>query len=180
MNERAPRYLAYPTLLALVSLALVIDALAAADLPRWVSRVSAAAALVVAILSSVVVLRAGVANAAAGPRWVARTRWIENANCRSVIAGYWNSYPYFTLSEGRVLATPCERDYVRNPTLALEAVRAPLVCVLPWWNAGDPCPQTLQQFGTALNFKDELIGHVSVGLQPDEQPLRVCRYVPAS
>jgi hypothetical protein len=180
LNDRAPRYLAYPTLLTLLSLAVLVDDLVAAQQPRWMYWFNIAVALGVALLWSAANLRAGDASGAAGARWLARTRWIESVGCQSVIAGYWDSYPYFTLSEGRVLATPCETDYVRSLRLARAAARSPLVCVLPWWPPGDPCPQTLEQFGTSLHFQDELIGHVSIGPQPDEQPLRVCRYLPAT
>ncbi len=179
VNGREPRYLSFPTLLALLSLSLFLDEQGEKN-QRWATILAAVGALGLAVLFAAVNLRTVDSDKDAGDRWRARTRWIENVGCSSVVGGYWDSYPYFTLSEGRLPATPREGDFVREPSLAQAAVRAPVVCAIPWWDADTDCPATLEQFGARLRFQDELIGHVSVGAHLEEAPLRVCRYVPGA
>jgi hypothetical protein len=178
LNARDPRYLSSPTLLTMLSLALLLDAAPASALGGWAPRIASVVSLCLAGTFTVVGLRAMDTHKDNGDRWRARTRWVESVGCRSVIGGYWDSYPYFALSEGRVLATPHEGEWVRERSIALAAARAPLVCAIPWWGEDAPCPAMLEQFGAHLRFQDELIGHVSLAAHPDEPPLRVCRYVP--
>jgi len=178
VNDHAPRYLVSSVLLTWLTLALLLDVALEATAPKWWQRLALAAVVVLAVVVAGEGRRANDRLKDSGVRWRERTQWVESIGCRSVIGSYWNSYPYFTMSDGRVLATPREGDFVRQETLALESVRSSLVCAIPWWKDAT-CPATLEQFGQRLSLQDELVGPLVAASHPGESPLRVCRYTPA-
>jgi hypothetical protein len=183
LNDHAPRYLSAFVVLCWLSVTILLDPFllerATGNVPAWRARLPRllvdAGVLVVSVWLAVSGFRGDDRFRPAGPRWREREAWIEHIGCPAVVGSYWNSYPYFTLSEGRVLATPYEGDFVRQPALAHETVAAPLVCVIPWWGDG-ACPSTLTQFGQKLDIQRELVGPVVPATHPYEHPLRVCLY----
>jgi hypothetical protein len=105
-----------------------------------------------------------------GVRWREKVAAAERQGCDAVVAAYWESYPYFELSQGRVLATDRENDIaVRSRSLADDSVHSANVCVVPWWGRGT-CPATLRQFGAVLT-EPELVTDLA-----EQQRMTFCRY----
>jgi hypothetical protein len=181
LNDHAPRYLSCFAVLGWLSLTILLDTFleraTTGSTSPWRVRLIRAGALPLSVWLAVTGFRSDDRFRPAGPRWREREAWIEHIGCPAVVGSYWNSYPYFTLSDGRVLATPHEGDFVRQPALAEEALAAPLVCVIPWWGEG-ACPATLSQFGHELVIQDELTGPVVPAAHPYEHPLRACLFRP--
>lgn len=66
-----------------------------------------------------------------------------------IIGNYWNSYIFSIQHPGRVIATPHERDVVRNPLLVQEVFRQPrLFLVRDQWM--ESFPDSIWQFGRRL------------------------------
>jgi hypothetical protein len=168
LNDRHPRYLTLAVVLAVWALALGVDVLL---------RRSGVIHWAVATLTALLTVGTAIADprgndAALGgiPRWRSTVAWAEQSGCQGVIADYWRSYPFFTLSEGRIPATPHQGQYFRSQELADETMRAPLLCAVPWWDG--PCKLELEQFGVRRRLRDEVDGN------PGGEVERFCRYDP--
>jgi hypothetical protein len=168
VGDRHPRYLTFAVILAVWALALATDLLLRRSLP--VRRL--AATLAVLLIAGTVVVnprRNDIAlSSVAG--WRTTVAWAEQIGCQGVVADYFESYPFFTLSEGRIPATPREGQYVRSRELADEAIHAPLLCVVPWEKG--PCDPELKQFGVRRRLHDAIEATTPGEVQ------RFCRYDP--
>ncbi len=168
-GDRSPRYLTLSVVLAAWAVALVTDEL----IERWPSRRRWVGLGVVAALVTGDVVIDSRHNDAGLPGialWQSMTGWMEGSGCQGAIGGYWLSYQFFTLSDGRLLATPYDGQYVRNRELADEPMRVPVLCALPWWTG--PCWPELEQFGVRRRLRDE-VEETILG-----KPQRLCRYDP--
>jgi hypothetical protein len=105
-----------------------------------------------------------------GQQWRAKTALALQAGCQGLIGDYWQSYPYLTLSQGAILATPHEKAYVRSKPLAAEVVRQSVVCVVPWNSPPGDCAPELTQFGAQLTLRDRFEG------KADDEAVVFCRY----
>ncbi len=174
INDGPPRYFVWQVALAALAVALAGDAL----LARWPAgraRLAVGAAL----------LALAGAEAALNPRgdgeglttvsaWQHKLAWVRSLGCDGVVSDYWESYPYFTLSEGAIRATPVDQPNVtvRSRALAAETLRVPTLCFIePGGEA--PCPAPLVEFGVTRALRDEVREPFHSGLGP-----RLCRYAP--
>ncbi|MHB8419046.1 MAG: hypothetical protein ACYDCL_13290 [Myxococcales bacterium] len=114
-----------------------------------------------------------------GPAWRERAAAAEKLGCKGLVGNYWDSYTYFTLSQGRIVAGAKEGD-ARVEWLTREALRQPLVCAVPWWSTPG-CPPTLRQYGQELDLVDERFpppGTADPGQFSMIHKLRFCAYRP--
>ncbi len=106
-----------------------------------------------------------------GLHWREKVAAALRQGCQGMVAPYWDSYPYFELSNGKILGTDREGDFiqVREPSLGVDAVHTQAVCVVPWWG-GLRCPADLLEFGVTLTdpvlVQDQANGH----------PIAYCKY----
>lgn len=171
-NQQASRYLAFPILMLVVAGLLLLDALWDKRQTGWDrGRRWACATLGIALAMGFWFRNApdNRAMASEGDHWRVKLRTLEELGCHGVVAGYWNSYPFYTLSQGKLPATPEAKDFVRNGSLAHEAVAADVVCLIPWLALGDQCPANIEQFGRKLALDRD------VRLTVDHEFLHVCR-----
>jgi hypothetical protein len=169
-NYYSPRYLAFGVLLAVVASCLFLETLSLRGQPVTVRTLGTLGAVALGLGSVAAAIPSAFARAPSGSHWRAKTVLALEAGCRGLVADYWESYPYLTLSQGVILATPHEKAYVRSKPLADDAVRQSAVCVVPWDAPLDQCPPELTQFGALLTLRDRFEG------KADEERVVYCRY----